>query len=505
MLAAAPAAEATVRFAAPTGSTSGTCAPPDPPCTLQRAVEDPQTVDGDEVIASPGDYMEEANQLLVDNSISLHGAAGQPSPRIVTSASNAVRVTSSATNASVRRLTIAHSGSSNALLLQAGSGEQIVARSTRSACEMEATATGTTLRDSLCWTNNSPSSGSGLFVSAPSTATGTSRIRNVTAVATGASTTGIFVWGNGSGANTTLDAENVIARGVAADMFAEADAGATATATLAHSNYVTEVETGPGSSSVTDPGTGTNQTSSPLFADAANGDFHQLAGSPTINAGNASASELGDLDIDGEQRIVGPAPDIGADEFVDSDGDDIADALDNCPGTANAGQQDSDGDGVGNACDPTPNGPDADGDGVPNASDNCPTVANTNQADNDGDGLGNECDPTPNGPPPVQPPVQLALELTAKKKQAAEKLRAKATCTLECTLTLRAKGTADGKFKSRKTTKQLEGGKTTAVKVRFKPNVLGKIEDEAGRAKLIATATGAGQTDSDKAKVKLKP
>jgi hypothetical protein len=35
---------------------------------------------------------------------------------------------------------------------------------------------------------------------------------------------------------------------------------------------------------------------------------------------------------------------------------------------------------------------DTDGDGVPNASDNCPTVANADQADADGDGLGNACD-----------------------------------------------------------------------------------------------------------------
>jgi CSLREA domain-containing protein len=38
--------------------------------------------------------------------------------------------------------------------------------------------------------------------------------------------------------------------------------------------------------------------------------------------------------------------------FPDSDGDGIADAVDNCPSTFNPGQQDSDGDGLGDACDP---------------------------------------------------------------------------------------------------------------------------------------------------------
>ena len=318
-LAAAPAAQATVRFADPNGSTSGTCAPPDPPCTLQRAVEDPQTVDGDEVIVNPGDYIE-SDQLLIGASISLQGAAGQPPPRILSDASNAVRVSADATDARVRRLTIEHSGFFNGLLLQAGSAEQVVVRSTHSACEIAATAASETiLRDSVCWTNGSPGS-SALFVTTNDPgATATSYLRNVTAVATGDSTQGIFVWGHGSGANTIVDAENVIARGVGADVWADTDAGAMATATLAHSNYVTEMETGIGSSSVTDPGTGTkNQTSSPLFADAASGDFHQLTGSPTINAGNASASLLGTLDVDGEPRILGPAPDIGADELVDT-------------------------------------------------------------------------------------------------------------------------------------------------------------------------------------------
>ncbi len=41
---------------------------------------------------------------------------------------------------------------------------------------------------------------------------------------------------------------------------------------------------------------------------------------------------------------------------VDTDGDGIADAGDNCPGTANADQADNDRDGIGNVCDDTPNG-----------------------------------------------------------------------------------------------------------------------------------------------------
>jgi CSLREA domain-containing protein len=82
--------------------------------------------------------------------------------------------------------------------------------------------------------------------------------------------------------------------------------------------------------------------------------------------------------------------------IVDSDGDGVADGLDNCPLTTNASQVDTDGDGVGDACDSTPNG-DTDGDGVDNASDNCPETANPSQVDADGDGAGDACDSTPSG------------------------------------------------------------------------------------------------------------
>jgi N-acetylneuraminic acid mutarotase len=41
---------------------------------------------------------------------------------------------------------------------------------------------------------------------------------------------------------------------------------------------------------------------------------------------------------------------------------------------------------------------DSDGDGIPDACDNCPNVFNPDQADADGDGIGDACDPCPNDP-----------------------------------------------------------------------------------------------------------
>jgi HYR domain/Beta-propeller repeat/Thrombospondin type 3 repeat len=82
---------------------------------------------------------------------------------------------------------------------------------------------------------------------------------------------------------------------------------------------------------------------------------------------------------------------------TDSDGDGVADCIDNCPTTANPDQADADGDGVGDACDncrnhANPGQEDGDHDGVGDACDNCRMNANPGQEDRDGDGVGDICD-----------------------------------------------------------------------------------------------------------------
>jgi len=53
----------------------------------------------------------------------------------------------------------------------------------------------------------------------------------------------------------------------------------------------------------------------PLFVDAANGDFHLMAGSPCINAGDNGAPELPQTDKDGQHRIMESVVDMGAYEY----------------------------------------------------------------------------------------------------------------------------------------------------------------------------------------------
>jgi hypothetical protein len=303
-LAATPAVGAQ-RYAAPGEVDTSPCTQVNP-CSIDSAIEN--AVDTDEVIITQGTYSV-TDILLVVPGTNVHGEAGAPRPRITSGEALTMGGNTGTGTTRVAHLKIENTTSGGgALAISGGLAEDIVAETTSAVhtCLVEQA----TLRDSTCWT-----SGSG-GTAVDSTQPGVSNLRNVTAVAEGAGSSGIAISSfDPPGGQVVIDAKNVIADGFA-DVTATTDSvlGDSADVTLSYSNYVTESTAGSDATiTPSDSVSAHNQEAAPQFVEASTGNFHQAPGSPTIDSGTTDVL-LGSFDIDGEPRVQGPAPDIGADE-----------------------------------------------------------------------------------------------------------------------------------------------------------------------------------------------
>ena len=302
---AAPAEAATVRYASPTGTSGQSCATPATACNIEKAFND--AVLDDEIVLAPGTYTPAAELANDAIGLSLHGTPGQSRPVLVVSSNNGLLMNGS--GAEVADLTIQHSGAGYALYALSRNAQvsRVEVRSSGAAACYAGTSG--VFRDSLCVSTGTNGYAVRLGFSSNSSTPSVLQVRNVTAVATGPGSVGIST-SAGQDANSTLEARNVVASGET-DVVTAVSGNASSTVVLSYSNYDTVNTSGGGS--VTPPGTGTNQTAAPVFADTTS--YHQTRTSPTVDAGTADAA-TGSLDLDGDARPQGAAIDIGADELV---------------------------------------------------------------------------------------------------------------------------------------------------------------------------------------------
>ncbi len=370
-LGGAPAA-ATPRYVEPNGATSGECTPPPPPnpptfwspCELEYAVET-VSVDGDEVIVAPGDYTS-TNIVVEEDNVNIHGEDGKARPRL-----SGRLFLSDPQGGTARHLELGGSGAING----GAAGEDLVVKA------VIFLGGNGLLRDSVVTVAGT----------AVSSSSGSPQLRNVTVVASGPDSVGIDASRlTGAGClPVVLTAKNVIVRSDSTDLATRKPGCDAGEIDISHSNYRdTRVQ---GGGVVAGEGNQTNVD--PVFANPSAGDYHQLPASPTIDAGTTDAL-VGSFDIDGQARLMGSAPDIGADEspIRDRDADGVLDPSDNCVSIPNPDQADHEADGQGDPCDP-----DDDNDGVPDEFDGCPSDASPDRRDTDGDGRDNLCDPDDDG------------------------------------------------------------------------------------------------------------
>lgn len=302
--AAAPGASAAQRYASPGGS--GPDCSSAVPCKITQAVGN--ALPGDEVIVNPGKYSLTAT-LPTPATITIHGVAGQPRPRLVFSGASQYGVLL-LFGSTLRYVEIEQAGADRALYANASTVDQVIARGTGS------NAATAVIQDSTIRNSIVTASGTGARALRTDSDGGTTGgvYRNVTAIASGSGGVPIEAYSQSAG-SATIQLVNVIAwagpGAISLQARTDSSSGALATITYAHTDYQSVNKIGTGTTLVTGAG---NRAEEPGFVYPASGNYHQAAGSYTIGAGLDDPLN-GAYDVDGDLRTIGTT-DIGADEFV---------------------------------------------------------------------------------------------------------------------------------------------------------------------------------------------
>ena len=303
-LIAAPSAQAATRYAAPAGSGS-TCAAT-APCAVADAVSG--AASGDDVVLAAGDYPV-TSPLHVSAGITVEGTPGQPRPRLLGDPSLSGNTVALGNGATARHLEIhAADESDSSLQLTGATGEDLVLVSTSnggSAAVLKGAPSGTLLRNALAICRNC---GDAAVAFADGQNQGDATVAGVTAVAVGR---GAAVDSDLSDGTVTL--VDVATSGAGRDIRNQSDGRIHVSFSAFRPDRSGAIADGGGN------------VGAPVFVDPGNGDYHQAAGSPTIDAGVLDA-RTGAVDLDGNPRQDG-APDIGAYETTAAAAPPTADAL----------------------------------------------------------------------------------------------------------------------------------------------------------------------------------
>lgn len=324
----ASVASAAIRYAAPGGTGADPCANPAKPCSVFTAAQmrAPRTTiqAGDVVELAPGIYhaddegeFGELGSIGPPEGVTVRGQPGKARPVILVKENTTIGETFSVgPGVEVADLEIRNqSRQGTAIAVRGGTLNRVIARS--NARDDTCGFSEGVIRSSACLNSGG---GAAIGVNLAGNGALTGVIRNSTLIATGPGSVGMdFIYqAFKRGLTADIDAVSVMVKGEEQDVIAKAWAlnkgrGADVSIELRSSDYATvEVDAMHGGTvSVTRPGTNGNITALPLLA---KGNLSQLPGSPTVDKGEIDEAS-GSLDLDGEARTIGAAPDIGADEL----------------------------------------------------------------------------------------------------------------------------------------------------------------------------------------------
>lgn len=308
-VAAPAAASAASRYAAPTAQGSGDCSTTANACPLGTAVSGAASGDNIYVLGNLGSYTLGSGNVKPGSSKTLHfiGINGRPT---LTGNDFSYVMILTAPSSSVENLALETGGISVAPISGTINVDRVFATSTATsgsqACYFGG---GVTLTNSVCWSDGNYPGGPVLETD------GTNTLRNDVVWGTGTIAYGIRNFGRASENGDDI-LINTIVRDThpgSADLYAQSDGTRTATFDVRNSNFATTLAGGAAALDHFNTNS-TDQSAAPRLVAPSSGNFHELAGSPTINAGVTSSAN-GPLDLDGGPRTVNGKTDIGAYEL----------------------------------------------------------------------------------------------------------------------------------------------------------------------------------------------